>query len=161
MKIGFFPGSFDPFINGHLHIIQQALQEFDRVIVGIGINPLKLWRGRRFNRDSMKEAMKKVIKREGLSHVKVITFNNFFLSIALKYNSNMLIRGLRNDMDWRYEKILASIYKKIIGLDTFYIQSKETMSSTKVMEMLKRGENIETYLPPEILEIVKANENSY
>ena len=38
MKIGFYSGSFDPFTNGHLHIIKTASKVFDKVIVGIGIN---------------------------------------------------------------------------------------------------------------------------
>lgn len=153
MKIGFYPGSFDPFTNGHLYVITQTAKMFDKVIVGIGTNPLKLFKMRRFNRRLMKKAMEKVFVREKLDNVIVITYNSFFLNVALKYNSSMLIRGIRNSKDYNYETTLAKIYKASIGLDTMYIYG-EDISSTMVMEYLKFGKNVEAYLPKEILELV-------
>lgn len=41
MNIGFYPGSFDPFTNGHLHVVKSASKLFDKVIIGIGINSVK------------------------------------------------------------------------------------------------------------------------
>lgn len=155
MLIGFIPGSFDPFINGHLELVKRASSRCDKVIVGIAINPLKVLRGRRFNRQVMKEAMIKVFKREQLNNVTVIVFNNFTLKIALKYNVSIIIRGIRNDKDHKYEQRLSKIYKKILGLETtfFYIPTKN--SSTKVMEELKKGRDVKKYVPPEIYEVIK------
>lgn len=51
MKIGFYAGSFNPFTNGHLHVVTKASMLFDKVIVGIGVNPEKK---RRFDKDLMK-----------------------------------------------------------------------------------------------------------
>lgn len=59
MKIGFYSGSFDPFTNGHLHIIKTASKVFDKVIVGIGINYQKK---RRFDSLLMKSAIEKTLK---------------------------------------------------------------------------------------------------
>ena len=47
-KIGFYAGSFDPFTNGHLHVVKVSAKLFDKVIIGIGINPTKK---RRFERN--------------------------------------------------------------------------------------------------------------
>lgn len=95
MKIGFYSGSFDPFTNGHLHIIKTASKVFDKVIVGICINYQKK---RRFDSLLMKSAIEKTLKNEQLHNVEVITYNSLTVDIALKYNSNFLIRGLRNDL---------------------------------------------------------------
>lgn len=61
MKIGFYAGSFDPFTVGHLHIVKVASKIFDKVIVGIGVNPKKT---RRFDKQKMQEAIKKLLDSE-------------------------------------------------------------------------------------------------
>ena len=61
MKIGFYAGSFDPFTNGHLHVIAKSTQLFDKVIVGIGVHPKKT---RRFNKELMQKAIEQVLIRE-------------------------------------------------------------------------------------------------
>lgn len=160
MKIGFYPGSFDPFTNGHLAVINQTTQLFDIVIVGIGTNPLKIFKRRRFKRKLMKEAMERVFKREKLDNIIVITYNDFFLRVALKYNSTMLIRGIRNKKDYDYETTIAKIYKRTTGLDTMYIYG-ENISSTMVIEKIKNGKNVEKYIPKEIMEVVLASGKNY
>lgn len=59
MKIGFYSGSFDPFTNGHLHVVKTSCKIFDKVIIGIGINPKKQ---RRYDNVLMKSAIEAVLK---------------------------------------------------------------------------------------------------
>lgn len=61
MKIGFYAGSFDPFTNGHLHVIAKSAQLFDELIVAIGVHPKKT---RRFNKELMQKAIEQVLIRE-------------------------------------------------------------------------------------------------
>lgn len=155
MMIGFIPGSFDPFINGHLELVKRAAKKCDKVIVGISINPLKVLRGRRFNRKIMKETIQKVLEREQLNNVTVIISNDFTLRIALKHNATIIMRGIRNDKDRRYEERLAKIYKKILGLETIFFYFPNGSSSTKVMEKLKKGKDVRKDVPTEIYEVIK------
>lgn len=155
MMIGFMPGSFDPFTNGHLELVKRASKRCDKIIVGIAINPLKVLRGRRFNRNVMKETMIKVLEREQLNNVTVIVFYDFTLRIALKHNANIIIRGIRNDKDRKYEQRLAKIYKKSLGLETIFFYSPNGSSSTKIMEKLKKGKDVKKDVPPEIYEVIK------
>ena len=154
MNIGFYAGSFDPFTNGHLHVIKKSSELFDELIVGIGIHKEK---SRRFDRDLMKKAIEKVIVSENLTNVKVIAYDNLSVDTAKNEGANILVRGIRNGMDYEYEEILASINEEISGLDTIYIRAGNlgNISSSMVMELLENGRNVDKYLPEEIIKIVK------
>ena len=146
MKIGFYSGSFDPFTNGHLHIIKTASKVFDKVIVGIGINYQKK---RRFDSLLMKSAIEKTLKNEQLH-------NSLTVDIVLKYNANFLIRGLRNDTDYAYEENLSQVNQEISDLDTIYFRAGnlDFISSSMVAELISYNKDVSKYLPKEILEII-------
>lgn len=154
MKIGFYAGSFDPFTEGHLHIVRESAKLFDKVIIGIGIQPKKT---PRFDKKLMKNGIEAVLKRENINNAEVIIYNNLSVDTAKKYNATFLIRGIRNDMDYQYEENLASINEEISGIDTIYIRSGSlgNISSSMVMELLEHNADVSKYLPKEILEIVK------
>lgn len=154
MKIGFYAGSFDPFTNGHLHVIEKSAKLFDKVIVGIGVHPNKV---RRFDKEKMQEAMKQIMLRKKLSNVEVISYNNLSVDVAMEYNSTFLVRGIRNDMDYEYEENIASINEEISGLDTVYIRAGGlgNISSSMVMELLRNNKDVTKYLPQEVLIAIK------
>ena len=154
MKIGFYAGSFDPFTNGHLHVIKKSAKLFDKLIVGIGIHKDK---NRRFERNIMKNAIEKVLKKEGLDNVKVITYDKLSVDTAIEEGANVLVRGIRNGMDYEYEETMAAINEEISGLDTIYIRAGRlgNISSSMVMELLENGKDVDKYLPEEIIKIVK------
>lgn len=152
-RVGFYAGSFDPFTNGHLHVIEVSSKMFDKVIVGIGINTLK---ERRFDQYKMKDAMQKVLESNGLDNVKVITYDNLSVDCAKENGANFLIRGIRNGMDYDYEENIALINEEISGLDTIYVRAGKlgALSSSMVMELLQFGKDVSKFLPKEILEIL-------
>ena len=154
MGIGFYAGSFDPFTIGHLEVLKKACKIFDEVIIGIGINPDKK---RRFSEEKMKEAIENVLIKENLSNVKAIIYNGLTTDVAKKYNSDYLIRGIRNNADYNFEENLASINEEISGIDTIYIRAGAfgNISSSLVYELLKNGKDVSKYLPEDILKILK------
>ncbi len=154
MKIGFYAGSFDPFTNGHLHVIEKSAKLFDKVIVGIGVHPKKQ---RRFDKTIMQNAIKEVLLKKGLNNVEVILYNNLSVDVAMEYNSTFLVRGIRNDMDYEYEENIASINEEISGLDTIYIRAGTlgNISSSMIMELLRNNKDVTKYLPKEILTAIK------
>ena len=154
MKIGFYAGSFDPFTNGHLHVIKKSAKLFDKVIVGIGVHPTKK---RRFDKELMLREMEQVFKRENLTNVEVISYDNLSSDVALEYGAMFLIRGIRNGMDYEYEEKIASINEEIADLDTVYFRAGKlgNISSSMVMELLRNNKNVTKYLPPEVLALVK------
>ena len=157
MRIGFYAGSFDPFTNGHLHVIKEAAKLFDKVVVGIGINSAKT---RRFDNESMQKAIEKVLIRNNLSNVSVISYNTLSVDAALSNNCTFLVRGIRNGMDYAYEENMASINEEISGLNTIYIRAGNfgNISSSTVMEFIKNHKDVSKYLPEEVLVLVKKQE---
>lgn len=153
MKIGFYAGSFDPFTNGHLHVIKKASELFDKIVIGIGINDKK---ENRFDRDLMKTAIEKVLDRENITNYNILIYDKLSTDVAKENNCTFLVRGIRNGMDYEYEENLALINEDISGLDTVYIRAGKfgNISSSSVMELLKYGKDISKYVPKEILEII-------
>lgn len=158
MNIGFFAGSFSPFTNGHLHVVKTASKFLDKVIVGIGINQKKL---PRFDNNDMKTAIEKTMAKEGLTNVEVIIYDTLSVDEAIKRGASVLIRGLRNSMDYEYEEKLALINEDFSGLDTFYIRAGNlgNISSSLIMELLEHGKDASKYLPEDVWELVKTKYN--
>lgn len=154
MKVGFYAGSFDPFTNGHLHVVTQAVKLFDVVVVGIGVHPNKK---RRFDKELMKNAIEQVFERLQIDNVIVTSYDNLSVDAATLYNATCLVRGIRNGMDYEYEENIASINEEISGLDTVYIRAGKlgNICSSMVMELLRNNKDVTKYLPEEILELVK------
>ena len=154
MKIGFYAGSFDPFTNGHLHVVTQSAKLFDRVIIGIGVHPKKT---RRFDKELMQKAIEQVLVRNNLNNVTVISYDNLSVDVAIENNSTFLVRGIRIGMDYEYEENMASINEEISGLDTVYIRAGNlgNISSSMVMELLRNNKDVSKYLPEEVLALVR------
>lgn len=153
-KIGFYAGSFDPFTNGHLHVVKTSAKLFDKVIIGIGINPTK---ERRFNTQTMLSAIKETLKEEQLSNVEVISYDNLSVTTAIEHNCSFLIRGIRNGMDYDFEETLASFNKEVSNLDTIYIRAGETgpINSTMIMDLIRNNADVSKFLPKSIINVIK------
>lgn len=157
MNIGFYAGSFSPFTNGHLQVVEKAVKLVDRLIIGIGNNSQK---EPRYDNEVVKSAIEKLLVRLNLSDkVSVVIYNNLSVDAARENGANILIRGIRNGMDYEYEENMASINEEISGLDTIYIRAGKlgNISSSLVVELMQNNKNVSEYLQPEIEEAIKEN----
>ena len=154
MEIGFYAGSFDPFTNGHLHVIEKSVKIFDKVIIGIGDNPDKK---RRFDKSLMKNLIEEVLVNRKLTNVEVICYENMTVDAAKSNNATFLVRGVRNGMDYEYEENMASVNEEVAGIDTIYIRAGKlgSISSSMVMELYENGKDVSKYLPKEVMDIIK------
>ena len=155
--IGFYPGSFDPFTNGHLQIVTKAAKCFNKVIIGVAYNSEKEVR---IDKEKMKEAIEKTIKEKNIENVEVVLYKGLTAEIAKKSGANILIRGLRNGTDYQYEENVAETNEKIFGLDTCYFRAGNMgyVSSSLVMELWNNGVNVEKFVPKYVAEILKNKE---
>ena len=152
MKIGFYAGSFDPFTIGHLNLVRKAATLFDKVIIGMGVNPKKT---RTFDKNLMKDAINELFRNEGLSNCECIIYEGLTIDVAKVYNTTYLIRGIRNGMDYDFEENLALVNEELSSIDTIYLRAGlyGAVSSSMVKELLAHKKDVSKYLPKEILKL--------
>lgn len=124
MKKGLFPGSFDPFTKGHEAIVLKAINLFDEIIIGIGINSNKKYL---FDTEKRIIHIKELFKNNPT--VKVGTYQKLTVDYCKEIGANNIIRGLRNSTDFEYEKSIAHINSAISGLETVFFLTDEKYSS--------------------------------
>ena len=152
-KKAIYPGSFDPFTNGHLDIVKKAAEIFDEVYIVIGINAQKR---RTFDADKMKAAMEVTVEALGMSNVKVAVFEGLIAAYAKENGIKYMIRGLRNNMDYNYEENIAEV-NKLINPDMEYVYFRAenvALSSSMVKELHGFGQDVSKYLPEAVYEII-------
>lgn len=152
-KKAIYPGSFDPFTNGHLDIVKKAAALFDEVDVVIGVNSNKR---RTFTAEAMKLAIEKTLQELGLHNVSVIIHDGLVAAYAKENDISYMIRGLRNNMDYNYEENIAEVNKLINPrLEYVYFRAENVaVSSSMVKELRSYGLDISPYVPKAIFDIV-------
>ena len=146
-KTALFPGSFDPFTNGHHDIVMRGLNIFDEVIISVGHNTSK--KNRYFDIDFMVEKIKNTYKKT--PSVKVIVYDELTSSLAKKHEARYLLRGLRNTTDFEYENTISQMNRYLNeSLETVFLITTPkyaAISSTIIREVHKYGGNVNKFLP--------------
>ena len=148
-----YPGSFDPFTNGHLDIVKKSASLFDEVYVVIGINSAK---HRAVDSDKMKKAIEDTMRDLGLTNVRVAVYEGLVAQYAKENGIKYMIRGLRNNMDYNYEENIAEV-NKLINPDMEYVYFRAenvAVSSSMVKELHAYGQDISVYLPKAVFDIL-------
>ena len=153
MKKAIYPGSFDPFTNGHLDIVKKSAEIFDEVYVVIGVNAGKR---RTFSADNMICAIRKVMEANNITNVVVSVHEGLMAEYAKTHGIHYMIRGLRNNMDYNYEENIAEVNKLIYPeMESVYFRADNVaLSSSMVKELHSYGRDVSPYLPPAIMEIL-------
>ena len=154
MSIAIYPGTFDPITNGHVDIIKQAAEIFDKVIVTIAVNrnkkPL-------FSLDDRLNMIRQSI--ETLHNVEAEAFEGLIVTFANQKKASVLIKGLRAVSDFESELQMALINKKLAGnVVTAFLTPDEKfiyLSSTIIKEVAAYGGDISDLVPLPVAEMVK------
>lgn len=151
MSIAVYPGSFDPFTNGHLDILERACAVFDEVIVLVAINPAKR---SLFTVEERVSFLKESLK--GNPKVRVDSYQGLTVEYARKVGAKHIIRGLRAVMDFEYEFQLAAanhFASKEVDMVFFMASANNSfISSSAVNELRRNGADVSSLVPAPILE---------
>ena len=152
-KKAIYPGSFDPFTNGHLDIVKKSAAIFDQVYVVIGINAQKK---RTFPTEKMISAIEKAVADAGISNVVVTAHDGLVAQYAREQGIGYMIRGLRNNMDYNYEENIAEVNKLINpAMESVYFRADNVaVSSSMVKELHSYGLDVSPYLPKAVFDIL-------
>ncbi len=145
MKKGLFPGSFDPFTKGHEAIVFKALNLFDEIFIGIGINSTKKYL---FDTENRIKHIKELFKK--YPNVKVGTYQKLTVEYCKEIKASHIIRGLRNSSDFEYEKTIAHMNNAISsGIETIFFLSDEkhsALNSSIIREMYTNKADISPFV---------------
>ncbi len=146
MKIGIYPGSFDPVTNGHLDILERALKLFDKVIISVALdttkNPL-------FSVDDRLRLIREAVK--GVKNVEVDSFKGLLVNYVKHKKATAVVRGLRAMTDFEYELQLALMNRKLDeNMETVFLMPNEKytyLSSNVVKEIARLGGDVSKLVP--------------
>lgn len=153
-KTAIYPGSFDPFTNGHLDIVRKACDIFDRVWIIIGVNAEKR---RSFPADRMADAITETLTEQGIVNFEVVIWDGLVAEFAKRMGTTYMIRGLRNNMDYNYEENVASV-NKLINPDLEYVYFRSNniaVSSSMVKELYSYGKDVSQFVPAAVLPLLQ------
>lgn len=154
MKRCCYPGSFDPFTNGHEEIVKRALKLFDEVVILVADNSNKKYT---FSLDERVEIIKETFKN--YKNVIVESTDGLVVKKAKELNCTCLVRGLRAISDYEYEFSVNATNTFIDkDIDTIYLMaSKEYsfLSSSTIKELHKYNQDISSLVPEAVLKMYK------
>ena len=143
-KIGLFPGSFDPFTKGHENVVIKSLTLFDEVIIGIGINSSKNYFFDLNKRISHIESL-----FENYPTVKIMTYQKLTVDFCKEIGADFIVRGLRNNKDFEYEKSIAHMNQQISDIETVFMltaQKYGAINSSIVREIVRNNGSIDAFV---------------
>jgi pantetheine-phosphate adenylyltransferase len=145
VRRAFFPGSFDPISKGHEDIVKRAIPLFDEIIVALGNNSTKNYM---FELEKRKKWAEKTFANN--NSIKVICYTGLTINACREYESQFILRGIRNSNDYEYEKSIAMMNQSLDAtIETIYLNTKpelSAISSTIIKDIIKSQGNPEPFL---------------
>ena len=149
MRIAVFPGSFDPLPKGPEEIIRKALPLFDKIYVAIGENANKKYC---FPLEKRQQWIRQVFFQE--SAVEVAVYEGLTVDFCRKVKAQFILRGLRNPLDFQYEKDIAEANRRLApDIETVFLLSSPELahvSSSLVRELYHHQGNYSDYVSFEL-----------
>ena len=154
MRTVIYPGSFDPFTNGHLDVVHRAAKLFDHVIVAVALserkNPL-------FSCAERLDLVSQSLK--GLDNVVAEAFDGLLVEYVERRGGQAVIRGLRAVSDFEFEFQMALMNRNLNErVETIFLMPKDTftfLSSRIVKEIARLGGDVSAFVPAHVVAALK------
>lgn len=149
MRIGLYPGTFDPITNGHIDIISRAVKLVDKLIIGVAVNRDK---GPLFTLEERVEmVLRETAKFAGDTEIEARPFENLLMHFAEDCGAGVIIRGLRAVSDFEYEFQMVAMNQKLNDeVETVFLMADpahQAVSSRLVKEIARLGGKADLFVP--------------
>ena len=156
MRIGLYPGTFDPITLGHVDIIQRAMALVDRLVIGVAINRDK---GPLFSledRVAMVRAECDAIQAKTGGEIVVHPFENLLIDCARDVGATVIVRGLRAVADFEYEFQMVGMNRALdASIETVFMMAdarRQAIASKLVKEIARLGGDVSKFVTPPVQE---------
>ena len=160
MRIGLYPGTFDPITLGHVDIIGRAMALVDRLVIGVAINRDK---GPLFTleeRVAMVEAECTSIAARTGGQIVVHPFENLLIDCARDVGAGVIIRGLRAVADFEYEFQMVGMNRALDQrIETVFLMAdaqRQAIASKLVKEIARLGGDVSKFVTPPVAAALQA-----
>lgn len=157
MRIGLYPGTFDPVTLGHTDIIHRSCSLVDRLVIGVAINRDK---GPMFTLEERVEMLDEVIDGMGQTDCEVVVhpFENLLVNCATDVNASVIIRGLRAFSDFEYEYQMVGMNRTLNDqIETVFLMAAvefQSIASRLVKEIARLDGDISHFVPEKVADRV-------
>lgn len=151
MRIGLYPGTFDPLTLGHIDIIQRACVLVDRLVIGVAVNRDK---GPLFSLEERVEMIERNLGKLNKNGTEVVVepFENLLISKADEVGAKLIIRGLRAVSDFEYEYALVGMNRAMNpNIETVFLMAEakhQAIASRLVKEIARLDGDISKFVTP-------------
>ncbi|HEV7227357.1 pantetheine-phosphate adenylyltransferase [Brevundimonas sp.] len=156
MRIGLYPGTFDPITNGHMDIIGRAVKLVDRLVIGVARNDDK---GPLFSTDERVAMVGAEVAHLGAA-VEVRPFDTLLMHFAESLNAAVIVRGLRAVADFEYEFQMTAMNQRLnADIETVFLMADprhQAVASRLVKEIARLDGAIDSFVSPGVAAAVRA-----
>jgi len=160
MRIGLFPGTFDPVTFGHIDIIDRALPLFDKLYIGVGSNANKQ---PMFSADVRVQWINEIYRNE--AKIEAIMYEGLTVECCKKLNATYIVRGIRYVNDFEYEKAIADMNRSLDDhIETVFLTclpKYTSVASTLVRDVIRNGGDVSQFVPDVVLKSIRQMEEAH
>lgn len=154
MRIGLYPGTFDPITLGHVDIIQRAMALVDRLVIGVAINRDKSPLFSLEERVAMVQAECAPISDRTGGEIVVHPFENLLIDCARDVGAQVIVRGLRAVADFEYEFQMVGMNRALdASIETVFMMAdarRQAIASKLVKEIARLGGDVSKFVTPPV-----------
>jgi len=154
MRIGLYPGTFDPVTLGHTDIIQRAMALVDKLVIGVAINRDKSPLFTLEERVAMVKAECAAITAKTGGEIVVHPFENLLIDCARDVGATVIVRGLRAVADFEYEFQMVGMNRALdASIETVFMMAdarRQAIASKLVKEIARLGGDVTKFVPPAV-----------